>query len=103
MRLWPALLIFMFLLPSVIAAVEVTPLTDRIAFGEKASFRVTISNEREESQTYEIVSPGTGILWDAKTQPLRDSTVQIGPRRSKDITVTVEPIEKFQQIGRASC
>ncbi|HLC20417.1 MAG TPA: hypothetical protein VJK72_05825, partial [Candidatus Nanoarchaeia archaeon] len=96
MRLWPALLIFLFVLPSVIAAVEVTPLTDRISFGEKASFRVTISNEREESQTYEIVSPGTGILWDAKTQPLRDSTVQIGPRRSKDITVTVEPIEKFQ-------
>jgi len=90
------LLIFMFLLPSVIAAVEVTPLTDRISFGEKASFRVSITNEREESQTYEIVSPGTGILWDVKTQPLRDSTVQIGSRRSKDVIVTVESIEKFQ-------
>src|SRR3989338_10676917 len=95
MRLWPALLIFMFLLPSVIAAVEVTPLTDRISFGEKASFRVSITNEREESQTYEIVSPGTGILWDVKTQPLRDSTVYVGPKQSKDVTVTAEPIEKF--------
>src|SRR3989344_3894049 len=97
MRLIMPSLLLIFLLPSVIAAtsVEVTPVVDHIIFGEKASFTITIANQREEAQTYTIVSPGTGILWDVKTQPLRDSTVYVGPKQSKDVTVTAEPIEKF--------
>lgn len=98
MRNLTYLILLLLLLPSVIAAttIEIAPLSDRIAFGEKASFRVTITNQRDEAQTYDVSSPGTGILWDVKTQPLRDSSVYIGAHQSKDVIVTVEPIEKFQ-------
>lgn len=84
----------LLLLPIVHAQsrVEVKAVDDRIVFGEKAAFDVTITNQRDQAQSYEISSPTGGIRWIVK--PQEDIPV-LGPKQSATVRVTVEPIERF--------
>jgi len=98
MRRLALLVLLVLLLPSVLAAstIEVAPLKDRILFGEKAEFEVTITNIREgQSQIYTISTTASGIEWGVQTRPLSDSSFVLNPNTEKRIKMTVEPVERF--------
>ncbi|MBI4153216.1 hypothetical protein HY497_01715 [Candidatus Woesearchaeota archaeon] len=90
--------LLILLLPSAMAAstIEIVPIKDRILFGEKAEFDVTVTNIREDqSQTYTISTTASGIEWGVQTKPLGDSSFVLNPNTEKKVRVTIEPVEKF--------
>lgn len=71
--------------------VTAEPVDDRIVFGEKALFDVTVTNLRDLPQAYEISSSG-GVRWIVKTE---EDLPVLGGKQSATIRVSVEPIERF--------
>jgi hypothetical protein len=71
--------------------IDINPVDDRIVFGEKASFDVTVTNLRDQPQAYEISSSG-GVRWVVNTE---EDLPVLGGKQSATIRVSVEPIERF--------
>lgn len=91
-------IVFLVLFSSSVLAfseIEVQPMNDHIVFGQKAIYNVSITNQRDVTQTYELFSPTSGIGWSVVTRPLRNRMVTIGGNGTAMIEVVVEPIEKF--------
>jgi len=90
-----ALLFCIVLIQNVLATIEVIPVDDDVLFGERATYTLRITNDDSTARTFTIKSLETGILWDVKTRPIRDSTVTIAAGGTRDVTMSAEPVEKF--------
>ena len=77
------LTIFLLLCVSAATAdsrIGINPVDDRIVFGEKALFDVTVTNLRDQPQAYEISSSG-GVRWAVKTE---EDLPVLGGKQSAD-------------------
>lgn len=90
-------LVALFLLSIAHAAsdIKIDPVTDHIVFSEKAVFKVTIKNQNDIAQVYELFSLTSGIEWNFQAKPLRNKKLTVAAGQSATTEVTVEPVEKF--------
>lgn len=88
------MLIFVLLASTVSAysQVTVTEINNRINFGETATFRVAITNQRAESQTYTFFS-SAGIQWDVKASGI---SLTVPANQTKGVDVEVVSVGRVE-------
>jgi hypothetical protein len=77
------------------SSIKVTNLKNNIAIGEKAKFKLEITNNAEEKQRYSIYSLQSGQGWNVDPYPLRDKIIELLPGKSYSTTIQAEPLETF--------
>ena len=90
-------LLICLLLPTVLANSEVvvTPTKNHIIMGEKASFKLQITNNAEEGQRYSVFSFQSGKGWVVDPNPLKDKIIELAAGKSYTTKILAEPIESF--------
>jgi hypothetical protein len=91
-------ILFLVLLSSVVIAtsqVVVEAGDNRINLGQRATYNITITNNREVDQTYDFFSSSNGLGWSVVTRPRSDATVTVGGLETRSVEFIVEPIDTF--------
>ncbi|MBS3124463.1 hypothetical protein J4437_07600 [Candidatus Woesearchaeota archaeon] len=92
------LVLFMSMLSFSVAAlskVDVTPLKNEIKIGEKALFKVEITNLENKAQRYSLYSLQSGQGWNVDPTPLKDRIIDLGPKDNYTTRINVEPLEEY--------
>ncbi len=74
--------------------ITVTPIDNEITTAEQASFKLTITNNADENQVYNIYSLQSGQGWNVDVSPLKDKSIELSPGKSHTTTVVATPLEK---------
>ena len=81
---------------SVFSTVIVKSISNNIEIGEKAKFRLMITNNADESQEYSIYSLQSGQGWNVDPNPLSNKIVQLRPGEIRSIIIEAQPLEEFE-------
>ncbi len=87
------MLLFLIQAAAALTTIEITPVTNKIKLGEKATFAVKITNNEKATQTYRIFSPSFG--WNIYPFPPKNGVMELGGGESRTTDVIVEPAEDF--------
>lgn len=76
------------------SSIDINPVEDHIEPGENATYNVSITNERSDSQTYEVFSHLSGINWKVSV-PEKGEDLTLGPGETDNVIISVQPLNNF--------